>query len=83
MNNKTVIEYGFLTHVNWKEGLFLSNMPWQDQICIAKCFYSHRNDLAKNLGKTTKHECTTSTPLLELYNNSKWMHSTGHSQLVN
>ena len=72
------------TSIGRKVFSLLIYMPWQYQICIAKCLYSYRNDLPQNLGETTAHrECTTSTPLLELYNNSKWMHSTGHSQLAN
>ena len=31
-------------HVNRKWGLFLYNMTWRLQICIAKCLYSHKDD---------------------------------------
>ena len=75
-----------LNMVFWRTSIGIkvfSLLIWRYQICIAKCLYSYRNDLLKNLGKTTAHEWTTFTPLLELYNNSKCMHSTGHSQFVN
>ena len=36
-------------------------MPWCYQICIAKCFYSWRDDLPKNLFKITAEEWKKST----------------------
>ena len=41
------------THVNWKWAFFSVDMPWCYQICIAKCFYSYRDDLPKHLFKIT------------------------------
>ena len=49
------------THVNRKWAFFSFNMPWRYQICIAKCFYFHRDDLTKHLFKITAQECKKSS----------------------
>ena len=49
------------THVNRKWAFFSLNMPWHGQICIAKCLYSFRDDLPKNLLKITAQVCKKST----------------------
>ena len=36
-------------------------MPWHSQIFIAKCLYSYRDDLPKNLLKITAQVCKKST----------------------
>ena len=49
--NRELKQRRFLaTHVNRKWGLFSYNMTWRRQICIAKCLYSHRDDLAEAFG---------------------------------
>ena len=49
--NRELEQRRFLaTHVNRKWGLFSYNMTWRRQICIAKCLYSHRDDLAEAFG---------------------------------
>ena len=49
------------THVNRKWAFFSLNMPWHGQICIAKCLYSYRDDLPKNLLKITAQVWKKST----------------------
>ena len=51
----------WVTHVTRKWAFFSFNMPWRYQICIAKCFYFHRDDLTKHLFKITAQECKKST----------------------
>ena len=41
--------------------LFLYNTTWRYQICIAKCLYSYRDDLAQTSGWTTANEWKRST----------------------
>ena len=38
-------------HVNRKRVFFIFNMPRRNQICIARCLHSYRDDLPKNLLK--------------------------------
>ena len=49
------------THVNRKWAFFSFNTPWRDQICMAKCLYSYRDDLPKNFFKIAAQECKKST----------------------
>ena len=44
-------------HVNWNWVLVPFSMAWCYQICISKCFYVYKDNLRKNLGKTTAKEC--------------------------
>ena len=41
------------THVNRKRAFFSFDRPWRHHIGIAKCLYSYRDDLPKNLFKIT------------------------------
>ena len=52
---------GSLTSNKRKWVLFLFIMPWRQQICIAKCLYNGRDDLLKNLFKTTAQDCKKCT----------------------
>ena len=51
------------THFNRKWGHLQFKAPWRYQICIFKCLYYYKDDLSKNLGKTTvqKWKKTTSS----------------------
>ena len=49
------------TYVNRKWAFLSFNMPWRNQICIAKCLYSCRDDLPKNLFKMTAEESKKSS----------------------
>ena len=44
-----------------KWALFILNMPWRYQICIAKCLFPYRGDLPENFGKTTAQEYKTAS----------------------
>ena len=46
---------------NRKWAFFSFNIPWGYHICIAKCLYSYRDDLPKNLFKITAEEFKKST----------------------
>ena len=47
-------------HVNRKWVFFSFNIPQRHQICIAKCLYSYKDNLPKNLFKVTAQVCKKS-----------------------
>ena len=52
----------FLSNARQPEVSFISLlMPWRHHICMAKWFYSYRDDLPKGLFKITAEECKKST----------------------
>ena len=50
-------DFFWAAHVNWNWGLVPFSMAWCYQICISKCFYVYKDNLRKNLRKTTAKEC--------------------------
>ena len=55
-----------MPNITTNHAITYTNILWRYQICIAKCLYSYRDDLPKNLFKITAEECKKSTSGLRL-----------------